>query len=62
MSDDWGECIFCAESITAYDAWSPLNAEQYAHHECSVRSVLGGIGLLGVVLIVLVVLLMMGRL
>ncbi len=37
-------CVFCDELIEEWDAWAPLNAKQYAHHECSLRSVLGGIG------------------
>ena len=40
-----GICVLCDEAIDHhYDAWVPLNAAQYAHHECSLRSVLGGIG------------------
>ena len=42
--DDWGTCVFCDEPITRYDAWVPLNPAQYSHHECSLRSALGGIG------------------
>lgn len=38
------ECLLCDEEIGFYDAWVPFNAEQHAHHECSLRSVLGGIG------------------
>ncbi len=37
-------CVLCDEEIEQFDAWVPLNPEQYAHHECSLRSVLGGIG------------------
>jgi hypothetical protein len=44
MSKDWGPCILCDEPILEYDAWAPMNAKQNAHHECSLRSVLGGIG------------------
>jgi hypothetical protein len=43
-TDTWGDCVFCDEPITKYDAWLPLNPAQYAHHECSLRSALGGIG------------------
>jgi hypothetical protein len=39
-----GVCVLCDEPITDYDAWMPLNSAQLAHHECSLRSVLGGIG------------------
>ena len=37
-------CVLCDERIEALDAWVPLNPAQYAHHECSLRSVVGGIG------------------
>ena len=37
-------CIMCDEPIGKFDAWAPLNTQQYAHHECSLRMVLGGIG------------------
>jgi hypothetical protein len=39
-----GICVLCDEAIDTYEAWVPLNPSQYAHHECSLRSVLGGIG------------------
>lgn len=39
-----GICILCDEGIAPYDAWVPLNPVQQAHHECSLRSVMGGIG------------------
>jgi hypothetical protein len=42
--DEPNVCVFCNEKIEALDAWVPLNAVQYAHHECSLRSVVGGIG------------------
>jgi len=38
------DCVLCDEPIETHDAWVPLNKAQYAHHECSMRSVLGGIG------------------
>lgn len=37
-------CVLCEEAIGEFDAWVPLNPEQYAHWCCSLRSVLGGIG------------------
>lgn len=38
-------CVFCDEPIDhLHDAWVPLNPVQYAHHECSLRSAVGGIG------------------
>lgn len=37
-------CILCNEEIASFDAWVPLNAVQYAHHCCSLREVMGGIG------------------
>ena len=40
----WGTCVLCDEPIGHYDAWVPLNAQQLAHHECSLREVMGGIG------------------
>jgi len=39
-----GICVFCDEPIGKFDPWVPLNPAQYAHHECSMRSALGGIG------------------
>lgn len=44
IDNNSGVCVFCDEGIGDYDAWVPLNAAQYAHHECSLRSVVGGIG------------------
>ena len=41
---DWGPCVLCGDPILEYDAWAPLNPQQNAHYECSLRSVLGGIG------------------
>jgi hypothetical protein len=41
---DRRQCVLCDEDIGAYEAWVPLNAVQYAHHECALREVLGGIG------------------
>lgn len=38
-------CVLCDEAINFLsDAWTPLNAAQYAHHECGLREVMGGIG------------------
>lgn len=37
-------CILCDEVIGEYEAWVPLNSVQYAHHCCSLREVVGGIG------------------
>lgn len=37
-------CVLCDEKIGDFDAWAPMNPKQYAHHECSLRSVVGGIG------------------
>jgi hypothetical protein len=37
-------CVMCDELIEEWDAWAPLNSQQYAHHECSLRMALGGIG------------------
>jgi hypothetical protein len=37
-------CVLCSQPIGDWDAWSPMNAQQYAHHECSLREVVGGIG------------------
>ena len=37
-------CILCDETLDPYEAWVPLNKEQYAHHCCSLREVMGGIG------------------
>ena len=39
-----GICVLCDEPIERPDAWVPLNPAQLAHHECSMREVLGGIG------------------
>ena len=44
INNNSGVCILCDEGIGDYDAWVPLNAAQYAHHECSLREVMGGIG------------------
>ena len=44
INNNSGVCVLCDEGIDTYDAWVPLNPAQYAHHECSLRSVLGGIG------------------
>lgn len=41
---DWGPCVLCEEPILFSDAWQPLNDLQYAHHECALREVVGGIG------------------
>lgn len=39
------DCLLCDEPLDKkFDAWVPLNTQQYAHHECSVRMALGGIG------------------
>jgi hypothetical protein len=38
------ECVLCDEHIHVHDAWVPMNAIQFAHHECALREVLGGIG------------------
>lgn len=40
----WGSCVLCDEPIMEYDAWAPMNPQQNAHYECSLREVLGGIG------------------
>jgi hypothetical protein len=37
-------CVLCDEPIEEFDAWAPLNPKQYAHYECSLREVMGGIG------------------
>lgn len=37
-------CVLCDEDIGPYDAWVPLNPQQIAHHCCSLREVVGGIG------------------
>jgi hypothetical protein len=37
-------CVLCDEPIEEFDAWAPLNPKQYAHHECGLREVTGGIG------------------
>lgn len=40
-----GICVLCDEAILErFDAWVPLNPAQYVHYECSLRSVMGGIG------------------
>jgi len=44
INNNSGVCVLCNEGIGDYDAWVPLNPAQYAHHECSLRSVVGGIG------------------
>ena len=45
INGNGGICVLCDEGIDQrYDAWVPLNPAQYAHHECSLREVVGGIG------------------
>ena len=44
INGDSGICVLCDEAIDDDDPFVRFNAGQQAHHECSMRSVMGGIG------------------